>query len=325
MEYYLYPPFLIIEPQTSFDKAWEELCRQLLSLKHKTHEIRHRTPPDLGADLIWHSQGIIYQCKATENGQTGSIDVKKIKASIERAKHHQKDLGWQKYVLCTNVDITGKQEQSLREYMPEIEFLVRGYWIDLCKEFHLLIADRFRTLVQVSQQHVAQAISQAHIRASVQHFYEKLALSPSVLLVYSHRRSQVFELPVSPDFSIEDVLIILKELFELPTAREYKDIDVSIALSYSLSIDNKEVPPGKRLHEFALEDRPVVTLWKIIMWYEQGRKIDTYALEGINLFQGWTKVENQQLHDVLQTAVKRCEQEVDKSFHNTIVRIEYQQ
>lgn len=103
MEYYLYPPFLIIEPQTSFDKAWEDLCRQLLNLEYQTQVIRRRTPPDFGADLIWESEGIVYQCKAAEDGRTGSVHVGKVKTSIDRAKCYPTELGWSKYYNGTRI------------------------------------------------------------------------------------------------------------------------------------------------------------------------------------------------------------------------------
>ena len=148
VNYYLYPPFFIVEPQTSFDKAWEVFCCELLNMSHCTNIIRRRNPPDLGADLIWESEGIVYQCKAVEDGQAGSLDLTKIKRSIDRAKENQKALGWHRYILCVNVDLTGSQEQKLREYLPCIEFLGSIYWTTLCKKFAEEVNYRFHTLTQ---------------------------------------------------------------------------------------------------------------------------------------------------------------------------------
>ncbi len=147
MEYHLQPPFFVIAPQASFDDAWEVFCCELLNLEHATHVIRRRIPPDLGADLIWESEGIIYQCKATE----GALNLNDIKTSIDTAKKYQGQIGWHRYILCTNVDLTGKQEQNLREYLPCIEFLSRSYWVELCKKFPDQIADRFCIPVPISQ------------------------------------------------------------------------------------------------------------------------------------------------------------------------------
>src|SRR5439155_24283856 len=66
--------------------------------------------------------------------------------SIDRAIENQGVLKWQRYVLCTNVDLTGSQEQKLREYLPFIEFLTKTYWINLCSKFSQSVSHRFRFL-----------------------------------------------------------------------------------------------------------------------------------------------------------------------------------
>jgi hypothetical protein len=112
MEYYFYPPFFVIVPQSSFDEAWEVFCCELLNLDNQTNAIRRRSPPDLGADLIWESKKTIYQCKVVENGQAGGFKPDKVNKSIETAKMNQSTLGWNRFVLCTNVDLSGEQEKN---------------------------------------------------------------------------------------------------------------------------------------------------------------------------------------------------------------------
>lgn len=146
MDYYFYPPFFAIEPQTSFDEAWEVFCCEMLNLDNSTNLIRRRVPPDLGADLIWDEEQTIFQCKSVINGDTSDLDMSKIKQSIDRAKENQVSLGWQRYVLCTNVDLTGSQEQKLREYLPGIMFRTPTYWRSLCRKFPQGTSNRFLSL-----------------------------------------------------------------------------------------------------------------------------------------------------------------------------------
>ncbi len=319
MEYHLYPPFFIIEPQTSFDKAWEDFCRQLLNLAHGTTAIRRRTPPDLGADLLWEEKGIIYQCKAAESGQVGAISPNKIKASIRKAREHQADSGWNRYVLCTNVNLTGTQEKTLRAYLPGIEFLTQGYWSDLCKKFHFQVADRFRIPVLVSQQEVFQAINDAYLRNYARQFQDDSTSSLLSLLVYSNRLKHILELPVLSDFSVQDVLITLREIFGLPEPKSYNDVGISVSLSYSLYINNREVAAYKKLHELATDERPLVTLWKTMIWYEQSRSTRMHVMEAIQPSK-WIAIKGQVSRPV-QIAIEQYEQEIDDALVKTIIRL----
>ena len=146
MDYHLTPPLFGIEPQTSFDEAWEVFCCELLNLENDTMLIRRRTPPDLGADLIWDEKKVIYQCKSSKDGQGRSFSIDKAEKSIARALANREIIGWQKYVLCTNVNLTGEIEQKLKAVLPEIEILGEAYWVNLCRKFHQeeAVISRFR-------------------------------------------------------------------------------------------------------------------------------------------------------------------------------------
>lgn len=159
MTYYLYPPFFIIEPESSFDDAWEAFCCEFLNLENHTNTIRRRRPPDLGCDLIWEEQKVAYQCKAVENSRSGQLNSNKVRESIETAKKNKDTVGWVRYVLCTNVNLTGKQEQKIRMMLPEIEFFTLNYWIALCKKFPSVADTRFHRLISIPQHIVTQAIN----------------------------------------------------------------------------------------------------------------------------------------------------------------------
>jgi hypothetical protein len=319
MEYHLYPPHFIIEPQSSFSEAWEDFCRYLLNLANRTSDIRRRTAPEFGADLLWDAESILYQCKTSRDGQAGSLDMGEVKKSIDRAVENQKMLRWSKYVLCTNVDLTGKQERDLRTYLPGIEFLSRGYWADLCKKFYPEVADRFRVLIPVSSNNVLRAINEAYLRDYEQQFQTPTSFPSFSLLVYSNRYKDMLDLQVSPDFSVDDILLILRTLFKLPDPIEYKDIERSVSIDYALYIDNKEVPSHKILRELRLDERPIVTVWRVEVFFKKAvLEYQKRFLEGNRQIAKWIKAQGQPIDALSQTAIERYEQKLEKVFTTAI-------
>ena len=163
MEYHLYPPFFEIAPESSFDEAWEAFCVHILNLTHNTREIRRRTPPDLGVDLLWPSQRIAYQCKAVLHGKAGDLPISKIISSIERALAKRDNVGWEKYVLCVNVDPTGSQEEKIKSALPQIEFLTPSFWVPSCQRFADAVKERFRLLIRVGEPTLDRAIDETFL------------------------------------------------------------------------------------------------------------------------------------------------------------------
>lgn len=324
LDYHLYPPFFIIEPQVSFGKAWEDFCRQLLCLEYRTRAIQACTPPDHGVDILWDTAAIAYQCKAAEDGKASSMNLKKIEQSIQTALTYRSMLGWQRYVLCTNVDLTGPQRLRLKALLPEIEFMGRGTWVDLCKKFPSMVTDRFRILIQVSQKRSLQALNEAYLR---DHLRNILTTPPSdlvTLLVYSQRRQYVFELPVPSVCSVQDVLSMLRELFNLPPP-EYTDQHI-ITIDYTLRIDDQEVPLQKKLSDLVQHDRPIVTLWKTLVWYKSPYREEISELEHINPFAGtWRAADDPLLIEPARRMVFLYEQKVEDAFTQAILHLEKEQ
>ena len=152
MEYHLHPPLFVIEPQTSFDDAWEVFCCDLLNLHEKTTSIRQRHAPEGGIDLLWQERGIAYQCKSVEGGRAGGFNVSKAAESIRAAIAHREETGWREYYICTNVALTGTKEKSLRKVLPDVKFLTQSFWIPRCREHHEHVYRRFRVLVPMKDQ-----------------------------------------------------------------------------------------------------------------------------------------------------------------------------
>ena len=312
LNYHLYPPFFIIDPHTTFAKAWEDLCRQLLCLEYCTHAIQANLPPDLGEDLYWKSEGILYQCKSVEDGQAGSLGMGEIVNSINKALSLQTELQWRRYMLCTNVILTRKQKGKLMKYLPSIEFMGQGTWVDLCKKFHREVADRFRILVRISEERVLRSLNEAYLHDYERRFEARNERDILPLLIYSDRRKYLFELHFLAECTAEDVLITLRELFELPPPRKLVDTDVSVTLDYSLSIDNQVVPSHKKISELVHERRQLITLWKTIVWYQPPFDLEKkHYMERNALTREWIEAHIQPNDKVVRNAVDEYQQEVE--------------
>ena len=150
----LKPPLFVVEPETSFPDAWEVFCCGVLNRYHKTKtdNIYQRKPPDGGIDLYWPGKNIAYQCKSVED-DGGRFKLDKALESIDAALETRKDLPWDKYVLCTNVNLTGDQERKLREKLPEgeLELLTPSFWQPRCIEQREHLRDRFNVLATVDE------------------------------------------------------------------------------------------------------------------------------------------------------------------------------
>ncbi|MCX5758255.1 MAG: hypothetical protein NTU83_07060, partial [Candidatus Hydrogenedentes bacterium] len=144
-EAHLYPPLFVIEPQNSFANAWEVFCCNILNRHEKTTEIYQRKPPEGGVDLHWQSKKTAYQCKSVEES-TGKFNVSKAVESLKTALETRKTVPWDKYVLCSNVPLTGPQEQQLRAILPDIELLTPSFWIPRCREQSKHLGGRFLRL-----------------------------------------------------------------------------------------------------------------------------------------------------------------------------------
>ncbi len=267
MYYYLYPPFFIIDPQTSFDKAWEVFCCQLLQLEHQTGEIHRRGLPEAGVDLFWPAQGIAYQCKSTENGQGGKISLTAMKKSLNDALQVQQDLGWQRYVFCTNVEVAGKHSAALRQIYPHIDFYGPPYWQLRCQSFHAHVTNRFRIIVPLMPTYPSSGFEKAQQRYEQEfapHFqreYGEDQLLKAYFFIDTYKGGFDIQLPMT--FTAAEALHMLIELLQLPGALYLREYNTTIAPLHRLFIDEKEIPLHQQLGSLALPDRPLMMLLRV--------------------------------------------------------------
>jgi internalin A len=147
----LRPPFFAVEPETNFPDAWEVFCCSVLNRYYRTDSIRQRKPPEGGIDLYWPEKKVAYQCKSVELG--GQFSLTKAMASIDTALETRKDLPWEKYVLCSNVVLTGDQERKLHEKLQEgeLELLTPSFWQPRCLEQREHLQERFNVLARTDE------------------------------------------------------------------------------------------------------------------------------------------------------------------------------
>jgi len=144
-EMHLVRPLFVVEPQTTFADAWEVFCCDVLNRHYKLGSIRRRKAPEGGIDLYCATEKVAYQCKSVMES-TGKFSVSKAVASLKAALETRKKLPWVKYVICSNVDLTGAQEQKLQDVFPDVEFLTPSFWVPRCREQSRYLGGRFRRL-----------------------------------------------------------------------------------------------------------------------------------------------------------------------------------
>jgi len=149
-ESHLYPPLFVVAPQTSFDRAWEVFCCDVLNRHDGKKKIRRRKAPEGGIDLYCASEKVAYQCKSVVES-TGKFSVSKAVKSLKDALETRKKLPWDRYVICSNVDLTGPQEQQLQAVFPDIEFLTPSFWIPRCREQSRYLGGRFQRLERMDR------------------------------------------------------------------------------------------------------------------------------------------------------------------------------
>jgi hypothetical protein len=110
---------------------------------------------------------------------------------------------------------------------------------------------------------------------------------------------------------VEDILITLRELFELPPPRKLVDVDASVTLDYSLFINNKVAPLHQKLSELVSDKKRLVTLWKIFIWYQQPYREERHFMERNAPVREWKDADKLPNDDIIKMAIYKYEQDVE--------------
>lgn len=251
----------------------------------------------------------------------GQFPLQSAIESLKTALRVKKKLGWKEYFICTNVDITGSQEQKILEVHPEVKFYTQSFWLSCCSEFQTIVAPRFRLLVRIEEPAVLMSINKIFLQDYAKALASSLAKSPLSLFVYSNRRKEIFRVPFSPDCTVDDVLEILIKIFQLPTARTYEAEEVSVSLSYKLVIDNSSVPLDKKLSELGLVNDSVVTCWTTIVWQDdrENTRADVTRMEMMTVAGAMKGMRSPEERG--EAAIHKFKKEIDGAFDASLKQL----
>ncbi len=272
--YRLEPPFLYVAEEQDFSKAWEHFCCKLLNISNKTTEIYVRNPPEQGVDIYYPSKKIAYQCKSVESGKSGDFNASKAVESIESAKRIKSELGWEKYVLCVNVAISGSAEAALKKALPDIEILPNSHWTQLCEAHPVEVERNFRQLVEVPRAKVLDAIHNRFLDHYSKQLRERIDESSFDVFLYSNRHDTTYRIPVSESFSCRDLLGIFREFFKLPESASISSEGIDVSLSHAVVFNGKKVPLSNSLKDAGISHGGVITYWTTIVWKDAEKEFE---------------------------------------------------
>ncbi|PFA47906.1 hypothetical protein CN391_25910 [Bacillus anthracis] len=274
MKYILYPPFLTVPEEENFSNVWEAFCLKLLCLNKSQNNIYRRNPPEQGVDLFDATDKIAYQCKSVESGKSGDFNFKHAIDSLNSALKIKDELGWEKYILCTNVNVTGSSEQKLKQVYPDIIIKSKDNWQFLCEEHHDKVERNFNILVEIPSKKLLSTIKEGLLNHYSDKLHALLENEGFEIFLYSNQFESIYKLQVSPDFTIEDLITIIRSLFKLPEAKEFISEGIKVSLSHSIVFDKKKQPLSKSLREVGIIQGAVITYWTTMIWK------DNYEFKG---------------------------------------------
>lgn len=262
----LFPPFLFQEETNNFDDVWENFCREILKLENKSDNFIKRIPPENGVDIFFADNQIAYQCKSTIYGTSSGHNLTKIVNSYQDALKIKDELGWQAYTLCINYDLTGIQETNLKKEIPDIEILAGSYWVDKAKKHFSIIKDYFRMVISLKKDRVNIAISNTFVPEYSEKLKNLLETNFFKVYVWCNRNTSLYELLVSPDFTIEDLLHIIKKSWPYPLPEPTEIGPYKVGLSYSIVYNEQKQLFKKKISEVGIQENDMVTLWTTISY-----------------------------------------------------------
>jgi len=308
--YQFFPPFFIVNEETNFSDSWEVFCCKLLNLENKTSSIIRRLPPESGVDLFFPEQKIAYQCKSVETGLTSGFNLTKIKESYNSALSIKSSLGWDKYIVCLNIDLTGIQEANLKKELPDTIILTKSYWTTLCNKFSVAVQENFRRLIPIPQKMVEEEITESFYSKYSDHLKELLKTDSFNLLFYSNRHNSVYRIPVSKKFKVIDLLNILINFFDLPPAKEFTD-GVEVSISYSIFFNDKKIPLEGTIGESGIDENSIITFWLKIVHSQNNKTATSTTIQML------TNVSMKRAMNPVHYALEDYKDLISSSFLNT--------
>ena len=274
----------VISPDTSFADAWETICYTLLKEEYHEKDILKLKAPENGID-IWRPQNkYAYQCKSSEIGFRGSMNITKITDSLESALSVRDTYEWCKYMICINASITGSGYQKLIEFeninsLPksDVEVLDAEFWSELAEKHVASIEQYLDYRLLVTENEVKSAFEKARYYDKYVSQYMSAINSTPISIKLSNNRTPIcIDLPFSPDLTIENLLDIAKAFFNIDMDwRQYPGLGKSAAPSISLLYNGKPQGFSKKISEVIEQGNNEFELWLKIVWRDGTDKDNT--------------------------------------------------
>ncbi|WP_047984594.1 ubiquitin family protein [Ornithinibacillus californiensis] len=269
MNYKLYPPFLKVPEEEDFSDVWESFCFKLLCLERSQNNIHRRNPPEQGVDIFDSTDKIAYQCKSVESGKSGDFNVTQAINSLKSALAIKSQLGWKDYVLCTNVLVSGTSEKKLKEVYPDIIIKSKNNWDLLCEKYNTEVERNFNILIEIPSQKLLSSVKESFLDHYTDKLLSKLNNKEIEIFLYSNRYESIYKIQVSPEFTIKDLLNIIRGFFKFPESRELIYDDIRVSLKHSIVFNKRKQTLSKTLGEIGITQGDVITYWTTIVWEDQ--------------------------------------------------------
>lgn len=256
--YKLYPPFLCIPEEENFSDVWEAFCLKLLKIEFQTNNIERRKPPEQGVDLYFKEKKIAFQCKS--NLKDTKFNITNAKNSLLEAKKIQNLLPWETYYLCSNINLTGIQMEVLQQIYSNIEIKGQDYWVGLCKKNYKLVQNDFRSLIGISNERITKDLN---IQTNFNNIDWLLNDDPINILLYSEKNYEFYELNISKNASIKDLLKILRCIFNFGEFFSESNGQFDIT-HFFMHNDNKYFEnsnDNRKLADICIENGSILTYW----------------------------------------------------------------
>ncbi|MGG7177435.1 hypothetical protein ACQPU1_07590 [Clostridium paraputrificum] len=211
--YKLYPPFLYINEESDFGSQWEAFCLKLIKLNLKTDDIERRRPPENGVDLYYEKDKIAYQCKSCLINS--DVNITNVTKSLRSALSIKEELGWNKYIICSNKNYTGDQVDKIKKVYENVEVKGENYWVSLCEKFPEAVRKNFRILIDLNKP-IHNYRKEIMFNPEYQKIKEKMEMNNDVYINFCcEKHNKIYKIPMSTKLSIYEFMFMLRNIMEL--------------------------------------------------------------------------------------------------------------
>jgi len=256
--YILHPPIFKEEYGLSFGESWEIFTLKLLKIHYKTNNIKKRNPPESGIDLYFPEKKIAFQCKSIAE-ENGKFNYTKVQKSLEDALKIQKELGWQKFIICTNCEETGKHIEKLKKIYKDIEIYSKHFWIYICENNPEVIQNNFRKIIDVPSAYQANKFKNIskiplEIKEIIMNKHDFFSI-----WLYVNQTHDLIPIDVCLDMTVEHLLNLVKGILGITskTFIQHEEVLVSCQLYYQGIYINES---DKTLADIRIKQGEVVSL-----------------------------------------------------------------